>query len=210
MKKLSIHLIIGMTLCFWISCSDNNNTNNNTNTNTNSGSSIPEATNQNSSGSTSEKPNLSESNSQEQKKTDGELILEGGVVLLNSVTDEIDKQKIRDSIRQVNKAKMYAYQIGIKMRESDACEARKKLVDANIPSVYVFKGGRKEYYVVQFDAKGEEELNLSLGNFKSKLGELGNEGLKVINLNDFCSKRENVARRMISQDGDKIKCLYCD
>ena len=192
MKKIFILLVLSSTLSIWTSCTDTNNTDASSSTTVN------------------ENVDSSKSSTTDQKKSDGEVILEGGKVILNAVTDGIDKQRIKDSIREANKTKMYAFQIGIKMPEKDAYEAYNKLKDANIPNVYIFKAGKREYYTVQFQAKGEDDLNLSLGTFKSQLGELGTEGLSVINLNDFCSKRETVSRYSTIKDGDEIKCLECE
>ena len=83
--------------------------------------------------------------------------------------------------------------------------------DESIPSIYVFKAGRKEYYIVQFEAKGEEELSLAKGDFKNTLGYSGNEGLKIINLNEaFCPKRKSVTRETIESDGDVITDRFAE
>lgn len=211
MKKIIYLLGIISILSVIISCSDtNNNTNNNTNTNTNGSDDNNPSEINNSSSSSSGGENSSTQSDSEKPKTDAEIAFEATEYALNGISDIAERLRVKDSIRQSDKGTMYAFQIGIKMKESDANDVYKKLIDANISSIYVFKAGRKEYYIVQFQAKGEEELNLLLGDFKFSLGELGTEGLKVINLNDFCSRRQTVTRYTTGKNADEVKCLQCD
>lgn len=212
-KEISIKLIVLFSTCVvGTGCNETSNTNNNTNTLGESPSS--EAITPNEESDTESVASESESHpispEPHKPKTDGEVILEASEVLLDGITDMVEMQRVKDSIRQANKSTMFAYQIGVMMRESLAYEEYRKLKEAKIPSVYVFKVGRKEYYLVQFEAKGQEELSLEKGEFKTKLGELGSEGLSIVNLNDFCSKRETVIRCSVSEDGETIKCLQCD
>ena len=56
-------------------------------------------------------------------KTDAEVALEAMEIALNGISDVAEILRIKDSVRQANKTKMFAYQIGIKMREDDAYNA---------------------------------------------------------------------------------------
>lgn len=202
MKKISIIFYTGIILLLG-SC-DDTTTNNNAADSSNSPIQTEKPASQG-----IENSNVNESNSQGSKKTDGEIILEATDLAVNAISDLIEIKRIKDSIRQANKNKMFAYQIGLKMGEREAYSAYKTLKDENISSIYVFKVGRKEYYIVQFEANGEEELKEMFGAFKTQLGENGTEGLKVINLNDFCNNRETITKLVKSEDGIEIKCLTC-
>lgn len=204
--KFNSIILMGVVLFSFMNCSDTS-TNSTANTSTietsttsEENNTIPDASPSTVSQSTPEKP-----------KTDEEIIFEAAELTLNAISDIAEKQKTKDSIRQAEKDRMFAFQIGMKMREDDAYALYHKLTILGIPSIYVFRAGRKEYYVVQFEAKGEEELSLLKGDFKNALGDSGSEGLKIINLNEaFCPKRKSVTRETIESDGDEIKCLFCD
>lgn len=185
------------------SCNENNTEVNNT-TNPNSSETNAETSQDNASNETT-----SASENQD-KKSDEELILEGSKFLINTAMDIAEKQRIKDSINRANREKMYAYKIGLQYKEKDAFQAYQTLLDAGISNVYVFKAGRKEYYLVRFEAKGEEELNVGYGDFKTQLGDNGTEGLKVINLMDFCDKKETIIKQTETSKGNEIKCLVCD
>lgn len=199
MKNKLLYLITLTSLILVFACNENNTevTNNNSpNGNDSENATVSETSN------SSEKPEAS--------KTDAEVILDAGKFLVKAGMDLAEQQRIKDSINRANKEKMYAYQIGLQYREKEAYEAYNKLVDAGVNSVYVFKARRKEYYVVRFEAKGEEELNLGMGDFKTQLGENGTEGIKVVNLMDFCDKKETIIKQTETSKGKEIKCLVCD
>jgi hypothetical protein len=145
-------------------------------------------------------------NVSQNKKTTEEVLWEAGATLAGTISDEVEKYKVKDSIRQANKDKMYAYQIGLKMHRDEAFETYHKLIDAGISSIYVFKNGRKEFYVVQFMAKEKKELMDSSEVFKTKLGEFGTEGIKVIDLDSFCLRKDIITK----YPDNEIKCLKCE
>ncbi len=204
MKKYYVLLVLVGTVCLWTSCTENTNTVNAGNLPQENNPPIPE---DNSNPGTTQTPSEPVSTP---PKTDAEIALEAGVFATNVALELIEQQKIKNSNREANREKMYAYQIGMQMKEKDAFKAYNDLVDSKVPSIYVFKAGRKEYYIVKFEAKGEEELKTSYGDFKSQLGANGTEGLKVINLMDFCTKRETVAKDDVSEGGIVIECLTCN
>ncbi len=206
MKNKLLYLITATTMVLVFACTENNTeVNNNNNPN---GNESENATTSETNGGASE--TSTESEKPASSKTDGELIFEGGKLLLNASLDAIEKQRIKDSINRANKEKMYAYQIGLQYREKDAYEAYNKLIDAGVTNVYVFKAGRKEYYVVRFEAKGDEELNSGYGDFKTMLGDNGSEGVKVVNLMNFCDKKETIIKQTETSKGNEISCLICD
>lgn len=209
MKKSFILFVLITAFSIYTSCNDSNNTN----TTTVNGSNPAE---ESSSTSSTEEVNLNTQTAETTKesaktanKTDAEILLAGGELLANVTLNLIERQRIKDSINSANKEKMYAYFIGVKMKEKQALKAYNEL-RAKTPSIYVFKAGRKEYYIIKFEAKGEEELTASLDDFKTQLGENGTEGVKVMNLTDFCSKRETITKDNMSEDDIEIKCLKCN
>lgn len=203
-----VNKLLLFLLLIVVSCNENNtDVTNNNNSETPNVNSESNDSGENSEESTSGNASTSESST---SKTDAEIILEGGKILLNSTIDIIEKQRIKDSINLANKEKMFAYQIGLKYKEKDAFEAYKKLIKAGVSNVYVFKAARKEYYIVKFEAKEKQELESAKNDVKSKLGDLAAEGLDVINLMDFCSKKETVIRFKDKSNRIEIKCLACD
>lgn len=131
-------------------------------------------------------------------------------MILNTTMDLVERQRIKDSINAANKEKMYAYQIGLKYKEKDAFNAYNTLSDAGISNIYIFKAGRKEYYIVKYEAKDKAELEQSIEDLKTQLGNNGTEGVDVVNLMDYCSSNETIAKYTKSENGVEIRCLMCD
>lgn len=197
MKKRILPYGFGLILlCF--ACNENNTVVNN-----NSDSLQASADSSN-----SETSNNSENGSSE--KTKEELILDGAKLVINTAMDVIEKQRLKDSINAANREKMFAYQIGLQYREQDAFDAYNKLVDSGISNLYIFKISRKEYCIVKFEAKEKEALDHDKEEFTNSLGENGSEGVSIINLMDFCSKKETVVKQLKMEKGKEIKCLVCD
>lgn len=174
MKQYILFSIFFLSVCLF-SCSENNNSV----TNNKDDSSVPiieepHIVTANDSQTTTPNNGTSSNN---QHKTDEELIFEGANILLNTTKDLIEQQRIKDSINKANREKMFAFQIGLKYREKDAIKVYQKMLDENISNLYIFKAARKEYYLIRFEAKGEEELKRDYGNFIATIGEYGAEGI---------------------------------
>lgn len=215
MKIRNFSIVLGLSLCMLYNCSENNVdvvTNSNPNTsNTDNASQQPDVIE---SGSLSEssvsEPVKNDEVQSKQVKTDAEVILEGIQFALGKGVDAIQKQRIRDSINALYKQKFFAYQIGIKQGKEEAYKSYNKLLQKGVQSIYVFKAGRREYYLVKYQAMTEQELNENKDAFKTELGEIANEGVDVINLSGFCNKKETVTKITKSEDDVEIKCLECD
>lgn len=207
MKQYILFLIFVVSLCFYACNNNESSLTNNNNDSSTPATSEPVVAEPNDNQTTTEDNGYS---SNSQHKTDEELIFEGANILLNTTKDLIEQQRIKDSINRANREKMYAFQIGLKYREKDALKAYQELADANVSSLYVFKAARKEYYIVCFEAKGEEELKRDYGNFITSLGDNGTEGVKIVNLMEFCSKKETVSRYDVDEKENEIKCLTCN
>lgn len=143
-------------------------------------------------------------------KTDAEVILQGAELILNTTTDLLRKKAIKDSMREVYREKCYAYQLGMELKKQDALDLYKRLTDAGIKSVYIFRKSRKKYFVLKFQAKTEADLLNEMPAFKTELGEQADEGVHIINLMNYCNKRETINRTRDEDDGIEIKCLVCD
>jgi hypothetical protein len=205
MKNKTLYGISTLCLFLFLACNENNTdvTNNNDPNSATNNPTSKDSTNSNETVQTSESENST-------SKTDAEVMLDAGKFIISTGIDFSEKQRIKDSVNEAHKEKMYAYQIGLQYREQDAFDAYAKLIDSGVSNLYVFKVGRKEYYVIRFEAKGLEELEMSKEDFKSQLGDNGTEGLKVINLTDFCSKKETVIKHNETDKNREIKCLVCD
>jgi hypothetical protein len=141
-------------------------------------------------------------------KTDAEVVLAGAEMLLNTTADLVRKRQIKDSINMVYRERFYAFQIGMEQDRNEAFDSYKRLAGTGIKYLYVFKISRKKYCIVKYQAKTEDELNKTAEDFKNELGDNANEGVKVINLMDFCKKRESINRT--TENEMSIKCLVCD
>lgn len=145
------------------------------------------------------------------EKTDAEMIAEAIPVAIDLTKTVIKNIKINDSIKMANREQMFAYQIGLPIRHIDEVfEAYKKL--DNTESVYVMEKSRKEYYLIKYEGKSENELDNGLGTFNSELPiEIAGKA-KVINLMNLCSRREkltvgeNIEKR---KEDVELPCLIC-
>lgn len=120
--------------------------------------------------------------------------------------------KVNDSIRVANREQMYAYQIGLPIKnKDDVFEEYGKL--ENTESVYVLKKGRKEYYLIKYEGKSKDELSAGLEDYRKSIPSDLSGGAKVINMMNLCSKREKL---MIGEsltkrkENEEIRCLICD
>jgi hypothetical protein len=119
--------------------------------------------------------------------------------------------KVNDSIRVANREQMYAYQIGLPIRDEDEVfEEYSKL--ENTESVYVLKKGRKEFYILKYEGKTNKELSDGLEEYQKSIPSGLSGGAKVINVMNLCSKRdklmvgESLTKR---KENKEIPCLIC-
>ncbi|HWY12717.1 MAG TPA: hypothetical protein VN026_15395 [Bacteroidia bacterium] len=145
-------------------------------------------------------------------KSDAEVILDAANIAVNATKDIIRQNQIKDSINLAHKEKYFAFKIGLKQHKKDAIEMYKKLIGAGISSIYIFHISKKENYLVKFEAKGEEDLKLAMSDFKTQLGEFGNDGLDIINLTDpnYCSKNQTISKHSENDSGIDINYLVCE
>jgi|GEM_PF-5886092 len=120
--------------------------------------------------------------------------------------------KVNDSIRVANREQMYAFQIGLPIRHKDnVFEEYGKL--ENTESIYVLEKSRKEYYIIKYEGKSQEELIDALEEYRKTIPSDLSGGVKVINIMSLCSKRdklmvgENLRKR---KENEEIPCLICN
>lgn len=123
----------------------------------------------------------------------------------------ITNLKKNDSIRMSNREKMFAYQIGFKIkREENVFEVYEKIPDKT--GVFVIRAGRKHYYLVKYEGKSKEELIEKLDEYNNTIPvDLGRAS--VVNLTTLCSRREKLTRdEDLSKRKEDIElpCLICD
>lgn len=123
----------------------------------------------------------------------------------------ITNLKKNDSIRMSNREKMFAYQIGFKIkREENVFDVYKKIPDKT--GVFVIRAGRKHYYLVRYEGKSKEELIEKLDEYNNSIPvDLGRAS--VVNLTTLCSRREKLTRdEDLSRRKEDIElpCLICD
>jgi hypothetical protein len=120
--------------------------------------------------------------------------------------------KVNDSIRVANREQMYAYQIGLPIKDKDdVFEEYGKL--ENTESVYVLKKARKEYYLIKYEGKTKDELSAGLDDYRKSIPSDLSGGAKVINVMSLCSKREKlmVGESLTKRkENEEIPCLICD
>ncbi|MGZ3902355.1 MAG: hypothetical protein ACXVC6_01580 [Bacteroidia bacterium] len=148
-----------------------------------------------------------------QPKTDAEIALEAIKLAVDVGQDIFDNKRRNDSIKEVHKEKMYAYQIGLEKTDKDEVfDTYKKLMDLGISNLYVLKKSRKDFIIVRYEAKAQEELNQALDAFKTQIASV-ESSVGITNLMQICGASE------IIKDGGKLKerkvdfeipCLICD
>lgn len=120
--------------------------------------------------------------------------------------------KVNDSIRMANREQMYAYQIGLPIKDKDEVFEEYAKLD-NTEAVYVLKKSRKEFYLLKYEGKTREELNEGLEEYKNSMPSELSGSAKVINVMSLCSKREKL---MVGEpltkrkEKEEIPCLICN
>ncbi len=120
--------------------------------------------------------------------------------------------KVNDSIRIANREQMYAYQIGLPIKDKDEVFEEYAKLD-NTEAVYVLKKSRKEFYLLKYEGKTKEELNQGLEDYKNSISPDLSGSAKVINVMSLCSKREKL---MVGdpltkrKEKEEIPCLICN
>lgn len=144
------------------------------------------------------------------KKSLAEEIFKGNQ-LLNSANNAGRKKQIYDSLKIATKENNFAYAISSNLRQKDAVEIYKKLVASGLSSLYIFRSDKKENYIVQYEGKGDGELELNMTVLKYQLGEFKNDDLKIINLTDeeYCGKNKTIGKLTENEDGIEIKYIVC-
>ncbi len=123
----------------------------------------------------------------------------------------ITNLKVNDSIRRANRSIMFAFQIGLPIKNlEEVFEVYNSLSD--IESVYILKLGRKEHYLIKYEGKTEEELLKQKEVFKQTLSSEVTGGVKVVNLMRLCSKKAKlmVGEKILNKEEKiEIPCLIC-
>jgi hypothetical protein len=191
------HLFIAIFMVLLFSCDNSTNTNTASNAEVTVSNAAPPDT-----GKTDDKP-----------KTDAEVALEAFKVAVDVTQDAIADKRKNDSIREAHREKMFAYQIGIeKTDKDDVFDTYKKLMDLNVTGLYVVKKSRKDYVLVKYDAKLEDELNQGLDAFRVQVASVETK-VDVKNLMDFCGLKEMLKKgsNLTERKQDfEVPCLVCD
>lgn len=148
------------------------------------------------------------------KKTEAETYIEAITAAANVASTALENKRVKDSTKLAGKEKMFAYQIGLPMKKTDQVfDLYKKLQEAKIRNIYVVKNPDDDYVMVQYEDKEQEDLYTNLHSFKDSLAEITSEKIAVINLNEFCSKKDLIKKegtlRKRKEDVE-IPCLVCD
>jgi len=157
-------------------------------------------------------PHTSDSPKLESKKEDPNVeIAKEAIDAVAVLADKaISNQRLKDSIRTANRESMFVYQIGLPIiHEKDIFDVVHKLV--GIENVSVFKNSRKEHYIIVNEQKTKMELVDGLAALNSQLADL-NTRAKIINLYNFCNKKEipmsdgKITKR---KDDLELECITC-
>ncbi len=160
----------------------------------------------------------SENKDEEKKTSEIELTEDSKTIVavvdkaLDIGKEAIQRRRMRDSIRLANREQMYVYQIGLPARhEDDIIEEYQKL--SNTEDVFIFKNGRRDYFLVKDEGKSELTLRDSLEVFKEKLPNTIIGSAKVINILQLCSRNEKLTRAKninFKKSKQEIPCFICD
>jgi len=146
-----------------------------------------------------------------ENKSNEELIAEVAIAGIDIGKTVIKNMKVNDSIRLANREQMFAYKIGLPISNEDALfEAYKSL--GNMESVFVLEKSRKEFYLIKYEGKTEEELSGSLDEFKALIPPGISGSVTIINLMSLCSKRDKlmVGEAIKKRKEDiELPCLIC-
>ncbi|MGZ3894683.1 MAG: hypothetical protein ACXVPN_15420 [Bacteroidia bacterium] len=157
--------------------------------------------------------NITTNADNDRPKSDGEVALEAFQTSVELTKDLIENKRVNDSIKQSHKDKMYAYQIGVEKTDKDAVfDTYKKLMDLGITNMYVLKKSRKDFIIVKYEAKGQDELTGALDAFKTQIASVeGNVG--ITNLMQICGANDIIksGKNLTEHKADfEIPCLICD
>lgn len=147
------------------------------------------------------------------EKSDEEIIKETVQALVTISENVIKNKKEKDSIRIANREQLYAYRIGLPINDIDEVfEAYKTLGETD--NIYVLKQTKRDYYLVYYDGSGKQQLEDSLESFKTKLPDIYNNDISVINIIDLCAKSKEklmVGEKLTKRKEEvQIPCLTCE
>jgi hypothetical protein len=148
------------------------------------------------------------------KKSDLEVYVDAGKEGVTVVKDLIDNKHLKDSIRNTDKDRVWVYQIGSPFSSEElAAKAYNKI--KSIPHLYIFRKGRKEYYIVKEDGyPTKEHLQDSLGSVKRQVSAVSSYQVEIKDLSIECSSKKqptNCAPIKYKVDGNKleVECKEC-
>lgn len=147
------------------------------------------------------------------EKSSEEIIKEAVEASIETTKDVIKNLKKNDSIRFANREDVYAYRLGLPIRDEDEVfELYKTLYE--IENIYVVKQSRKDYYLVYYNGNSEKQLNDSLEVFKATLPDQIRNEIVVLNLMELCTKSKQKLMRgeklTKRREEAEIPCLICD
>ncbi len=126
--------------------------------------------------------------------------------------EAIQRKRMRDSLRMANREQMFVYQIGLPARhEDDIIKEYQKLI--NTEDVFIFKNGKRDYFLVKDEGLSEQALKDSFEIFKQQLPSTIIGSAKVINIMQLCSRKEKLTRAKniyLRKSKLEIPCFICD
>lgn len=150
-------------------------------------------------------------------KTDAEIALEAGKVVLDEVQKGVENIKERNEEIIAKRKKRFVYQIGdITDNEESILKLYEELIkntEIDSSKIFVFRIKRKKYFLYFEEAYNEDPINEdSLTHFKSKI-ENTEPVVKDIDLKKYCKAKETIIQRKplkFRKQKIEIPCLECD
>ena len=144
--------------------------------------------------------------------SDGELILKGTEVLLETIESEREAKKIKDSIRVQKRGEKWVYKIGTSYSGKDL-----KFYDlykdiSHIGNVNAFREDRNSYFLIKDDNLSRMELESELNVLKESLAGHSKIRIEILDLHSYCKPKESIiaGKKVKWRKADvEIPCLIC-
>lgn len=140
-----------------------------------------------------------------------ETIINVTQTIVEAGNDMLEAKRRKDSIKLSQREKMFVYQLGIPFKNTkQLLEAYENFSDKE--GVCVFKKSHKEYLLIKYQSKSEEDLDKELDDYRSDYaaGVIGE--IKKIDLVRECGKRKSpsIKGKLKSRKKNiKLDCLIC-
>lgn len=131
--------------------------------------------------------------------------------IADATNELLESKRRKDSVKLSLREKMFAYRLGVSVKnEKLVLEAYSNLSDKE--GVFAFKRGRREYFLVKYQDKSEEDLDRELNDYKEEhSGEVIGE-IRKTDLMKECGKRKTpglTSRIKSRKNKIQLDCLTC-